>query len=176
RQIATVLDMYADTWDGFYPPRSSPRWTSLLSDEREMWEIYRCPTDKEGVGGTSDNVEDDLVGRSYFMNGFNDFHLERAHGVGGVGASTNRSMPRFAIDMPSETIVWSEKQSDSAHFYLDILEGDGNDFTELEPSRHGPWLSVYGMADASARTMTYPDPLTPVNLFGVTRWGRESVQ
>ena len=175
RQLATALDMYANTFHGLYPARSSPRWVALLSADFDVGSVLLCPEDPDGAGGTEDNIEEDRVGRSYFLNGFNDHHVDANGGEGGVELSLGRSMPRYAVEYPSETCAWGEKKTQSQHFYLDILEGLGNDFTELEPGRHGRLLSVYGMADSSVTTLRHPGSLTPVNLWGVTPWGRASV-
>ena len=176
RQLNTALDMYANTYDGLYPVRQPPRWVAQLTDLYDVKPVLLCPEDRDGAGGTvDDNIEEDQVGRSYFINGFNDFHVEVNGGVGGVELSEGKSMAREAVGFPSETCTWGEKKTESQHFYLDILEGLGNDFTELEPSRHGHLISVYGMVDGSVTTLTHPASLTPVNLWGVTTWGRESV-
>jgi type II secretory pathway pseudopilin PulG len=176
RQLATALDMYANTYKGMYPARETPRWVAQLTELYDVTPVLLCPEDRDGAGGTvDDNIEEDEVGRSYFFNGFNDFHVDANGGVGGVEQSDGKSMAREAIAFPSETSTWGEKKTESQHFYLDLLEGLGNDFTELEPSRHGKLLSVYGMADGSASTLTHPESLTPVNLWGVTTWGRASV-
>ena len=79
---------------------------------------------------------------------------------------------RSGIWRPSETGLFAEKKTESSHFYLDILEGLGNDFTELEASRHADRLSNYAFADVSVRSLRHPAALTPVNIFGVTPWGR----
>ena len=71
--------------------------------------------------------------------------------------------------------MFAEKKTESTHYYLDILEGIGNDFTELETGRHQRRLSNYAFADASVRRIKHPDALIPVNLFGITDWGRQGL-
>ncbi|MBK7403380.1 MAG: type II secretion system protein [Phycisphaerales bacterium] len=175
RQIDTAVAMYADAFEGLYPPRSSPRWVSLLSERYDMGNVLLCPEDREGAGGTSDNIKEDQVPRSYFFNGFNDYFVDRNGGEGGVELSNNKSMPEGGLLFPSETCLWGEKRTASTHFYLDILEGLGNDFTEMEPGRHGRANSNYAFGDGSVHSIRHPGALTPVNIWGVTRWGRESV-
>ncbi len=176
RQLALALDLYANAYKDLYPARQSPRWVAQLTEEGGVAPVLLCPEDDEGSGGSDDNIQTDRVGRSYFFNGFNDWHADHAGGTAtGIAASNGRSMPRYGITFPSQTCTWGEKRSQSNHFYLDILEGLGNDFTELEPSRHGHLISVYGLSDSSVRTLKHPESLTPINMWGVTRWGRESV-
>lgn len=175
RQLATALDMYADTHDGLYPPRSSPRWVAQLSLDYDMKSMLLCPEDEYGAGGTDDNIEHDQVGRSYFFNGFNDYFMDGLVLGGSVQVVQGQSMPRYAITFPSDTCNWGEKKTESQHFYLDLYEGLGNDFTELEPDRHGRLTSVYGMADSSVTTLRHPESLVPVNMWGVTPRGRSSV-
>jgi prepilin-type N-terminal cleavage/methylation domain-containing protein/prepilin-type processing-associated H-X9-DG protein len=175
RQINTALEMYTGEFDSLYPPRSSPRWVAQLAGRYEIGSVLLCPEDREGVGGTGDNSDQDQAPRSYFFNGFNDFFVDRNSGQGGIEQSDGKSMPTWGVNFPSDTCLWGEKRSESTHFYLDILEGLGNDFTELEPSRHGTNNSNYGMADGSCRAIHHPAALTPINLWGVTSWGRESV-
>jgi len=175
RQLGTALDLYANDHRGLYPPRESPRWVALLTEGYDADPVLLCPADPLGAGGTDDNIEADRAPRSYLLNGFNDHHVDANGGEGGVELSLGRSMPRYAIEFPSRTCTWGEKRTESRHFYLDILEGLGNDFTELEPSRHADLVSVYAMADVSASTLKHPESLTPVNLWGVTPWGRASV-
>jgi len=175
RQLDTAVDMYASGWKGLYPPRSSPRWVALLSEHYDAGPVLLCPQDREGAGGTPDNIEQDRVPRSYFVNGFNDYFVDRNGGQGGVEQAMDKSMPSWAVDFPSQTALLGEKRTESTHFYLDLLEGMGNDFTELEPARHGRDTSNYAMADSSVTSIRHPGALTPINLWGVTKWGRESV-
>jgi prepilin-type N-terminal cleavage/methylation domain-containing protein/prepilin-type processing-associated H-X9-DG protein len=175
RQIDTATELYTGAFDGLYPPRSSPRWVSLLATHAEVGSVYLCPEDRDAAGGTPDNLPEDRAPRSYLFNGFNDYFVDRRGGQGDVGQAEGKSMPTWGVDFPSDTCLWGEKRSESTHYYLDILEGLGNDFTELEPSRHGLNTSNYAMADGSARSIKHPAALTPVNLWGVTKWGRESV-
>ncbi len=68
---------------------------------------------------------------------------------------------------PSDTIILGEKNSDQGDFYMDLLEGPGNDFDGiLEQARHdGKSGSNYAMADGSARYMKEYTDLSPLNLW-----------
>jgi prepilin-type processing-associated H-X9-DG protein len=64
---------------------------------------------------------------------------------------------------------------------MDLIEGVGNDVTELEQSRHGsanpntrPGGSNYAYADGSARFRAFGDTLSPVNEWATTEVYRDT--
>lgn len=173
RQLGSAANMYADDERDRFPARTSPHWVDRLMTSYGMKPILVCPSDPEPVGGWPGDTEIDREPRSYFINGFNDRFADQT-GTRNLGDYTGMAMVRGIIWNPSDVAIWGEKDTGSQHFYLDILEGLGNDFTELEPNRHGPGIANYGFVDTSVRVVKYPEALTPVNIFGVTRWGRES--
>lgn len=78
----------------------------------------------------------DTAPRSYLMNGWNDcFQVEMGGGFS-IGAILGKAMSEQMIKQPIETIVFGEKETSSGYFDMDMLEGIGNDFTEVEQSRH----------------------------------------
>lgn len=174
RQWGLAANMYADDHRDRFPPRSRPHWVELLLTGYEMKPVLVCPADFEPVGGFPGDSEIDLESRSYFINGFNDAFSDQKGGTRDMSAFGGMAMRRGQIWNPSDVALWAEKNTESRHFYLDILEGLGNDFDEMEHNRHGLGISNYGFSDGSVRVVRYPEMLTPVNIFGVTRWGRES--
>ncbi len=94
-----------------------------------------------------------------------------------MGNLNGRSMRESAIKVPSETVVFGEKASDSPHYYMDFLEdkggnGLGNDVTEVEQSRHSSQPhssrgggSNYAFSDGSTRYLRFSKSFTPVNLW-----------
>ncbi|HTH49036.1 MAG TPA: H-X9-DG-CTERM domain-containing protein, partial [Candidatus Limnocylindria bacterium] len=65
--------------------------------------------------------------------------------------------------------------TNSDNFYMDFLEGSGNDVTEIVRNRHmssGPKRkdggSNYGFADGHAEFLKYRGVLYPLNLWAVT--------
>ena len=92
------------------------------------------------------------------------------------------SMAESDIPNPTETILFGEKETGSQHFYMDFLKTTaGNDFEELEHSRHtGPKNaggSDYAFADGSARYLKYGRSVTPENLWAVTdSWRHNTVK
>jgi hypothetical protein len=92
-----------------------------------------------------------------------------------MNAISGASMKESGITNPSQTIVMGEKKSDSGHFYMDFLEGQGNDVDQIERSRHSTTErdgksggSVYTFADGSSRYIKYRGVLYPLNLWSVT--------
>lgn len=174
RQLGIAANMYADDHKDRFPPRSSPHWVDLLMTGYEMKPVLICTADFEPIGGFPGDTEIDREPRSYFINGFNDAFSDQRGGSRNLGEFTGMAMRRGQIWNPSDVALWAEKKTNSRHFYLDILEGLGNDFEEMERNRHGVGLSNYGFSDGSVKVVKFPEMLTPVNIFGVTRWGRES--
>ena len=104
--------------------------------------------------------------RSYLINGFNDYYLEFLH-------TENRALPvpENVIRLPSDTIIFGEKKTESGHFYMDAFDGDDRD--QIERSRHSANAkknsrsggSNYTLADGSARFIKYRGGLYPLNLW-----------
>jgi len=180
RQLAISLTMFVDDNEDKHPTRRLPGgWTTALSDGYKDERVLLCPSDilypataiKDPVKWPYDSAP-----RSFIMNGWNDYYEEQM----GAGWSFNKmvgtSMPDHAIKEPSETIIFGEKESNSAHYYMDFLETTaGNDFEELEHSRHsgtkGSGGSDYAFADGSARYLKYGKSVNPQNLWAVTdKW------
>ena len=89
-----------------------------------------------------------------------------------MAAISGKAMSEQMIKLPSETIAFGEKETGSGHYYMDMLEGVGNDFTEVEQSRHSAsgqksGGSNFAFADGSARYLRYGQMLTPQNLWAV---------
>ena len=178
RQLGTGLSLYADDNKDRYPTRGGipdfggiAHWAHHLTTGYAMDSVLVCPADFEPVGGFDGDIDTDFGPRSYFINGFNDHFFVQTDDMN-IHNYIGMAMNRADIFFPSDTAVFAEKDSESRHFYLDILEGLGNDFTEIEPSRHGPLISNYAFADTSVRSLKYPEPISPTNIFATTKWGR----
>ena len=172
RQLNLSLRLYLDENEDRFPSRRTLRawWPALLREGYQALSILRCPSDVANPasnGGPS--VDDaDKAPRSYIMNGWNDSL--------GFLRSTN-SMRESAITEPSATITFGEKESNSGHFWMDLLETGrggavGNDYTELEQTRHSSkgsnkagGGSVYGFVDGSVHYLGFGRSLAPINLW-----------
>src|SRR4030095_7600473 len=101
--------------------------------------------------------------RSYLFNGFNDVFTN--------APSPGASIAESEIIESSETILFGEKDSTSGHWWMDYWMGD--DFRELEQSRHGSSPngggggSNYSFSDGSARYLPFGRSLDPINLWFV---------
>jgi prepilin-type N-terminal cleavage/methylation domain-containing protein/prepilin-type processing-associated H-X9-DG protein len=191
RQLGLAAKMYAMDNRDFYPPRNSTRrWPSQMQSQYQNLDVLRCPSDvvEPATGGAPD-VEADAEPRSYLINGWNDYISDA---LGGAGTAEFQAFLRGApygvrenvIRHPSETVLFGEKQSDSPHFYCDLLEPDwqenilGNDITEVAWSRHsgaarqGEGGSNYGMVDGSVAYLKYAEVSRPLNMWAVTDEGR----
>ena len=167
-QINLALKMYASDNEDKLPVRGQAvRWPNMLYDYYQETKLLRCPSDvpkplTNGGSGPADNAP-----RSYIINGFNDYF--------GTLRITN-DITEAAIKEPSETISFGEKTSESGHFWMDFLEGRGNDITELEQTRHSSPRSnsqsgggsIYGFMDGSVRYLGWLRCMSPINLWAIT--------
>lgn len=181
RQLGLSLRMYVDDNRGIHPPRSTgvpiPRWTTKLAESYRDVRMLRCPSDSQNpppatAETRTNEVPYDAAPRSYLINGWNDFFQAQMGSAFNMGSLENQSMDDNAIHEASETIVLGEKRTTSPHFFMDLLEGVGNDVTELEQSRHGNSVkdskgggSNYAFSDGSARYVRYSKTFQPVNLW-----------
>jgi len=168
KQLALSMTMYIDDNEGRYPLRGgSSRWTTVLQDGYRDLKILRCPSDlSKGVtfGGSTPA---DNAPRSYILNGFNDYF---------DSAKQTNALPEDAINEPSDTVVFAEKEGDDpvnhGHFWMDSYQND--DLITIDQSRHhagGPAAraggSNYSFADGSIRFMRFGTTLAPINMWAV---------
>lgn len=185
RQLGLAHVMYGDDQNGLYPPRSgNNRWPTQLQPYYQDIALLRCSSDKRKKNNNSNQgnppvanlqVDPDQAFRSYIINGWNDYFEMMMGKRFSMNAISGESMRESGITNPSQTIVMGEKKSDSNHFYMDFLEGAGNDVDQIERSRHSATVrnskaggSVYTFADGSSRYIKYRGVLYPLNLWSVT--------
>ena len=181
KQLGISLIMYVDDNEARMPPRQLPNgWPTQLRDGYKDLKILLCPSDQNPVTGVNNPAwPADSAPRSFIVNGWNDY-FQATMASWSFGAMIGTRLPEAAIKEPSETIFFGEKQSASAHYYMDFLEtAAGNDFEELEHSRHSgqgaSGVSNYAFADGSARFLKYGKSVSPVNLWAVTPAWRTNV-
>lgn len=178
RQFNLSSQMYADDNDGRYPPRSNiARWPTQLEPIYRILTMLRCPSDglnPKTLPSDPSKYPADAAPRSYIINGWNDFFLVST-GNPDVGTYEGMSLKGQVVPHPSETVVFGEKETESTHYYMDFLEGNGNDLEELEQGRHsgkgpksGGGGSNFAMIDGSATFLKYHRSLSPFNMWAVT--------
>jgi prepilin-type N-terminal cleavage/methylation domain-containing protein len=190
RQLGLSLTMYADDNQDYYPLRTNvSRWPTTLHDGYRLPEVLLCPTDgpnPQTFINDPTNFPADASPRSYFINGWNDFfYVEDPPDFNAyMSGSFPGGMKDTNIKYPTDTVAFGEKNTDSGHFYMDLLEPGpngvvGNDFSELEQGRHSAVShnsqsggSNHAFVDGSARFLKYGMGVKPINLWAVTDYGR----
>lgn len=196
RQIGLSLVLYADDFEGYFPPRSNvQRWPSHLRDGYRNLRLLVCPSDGQNPATQNVNTNTqpaDGAPRSYIINGWNDYFHEAlgegANWTAYMAGTYPRGIRDTAIPKASETIAFGEKETTSPHYYMDFFERDaktgveGNDVNEVEQSRHagtGPSSrgggSNHAFADGSVRFLRYGKAMSPLNLWAVTEAGRTNL-
>jgi prepilin-type N-terminal cleavage/methylation domain-containing protein len=174
RQLDLACIMFVDENEGKFPARTGgnpPRWPEALREGYKDMRVLVCPTDR--TNATPAGVTNaDLATRSYLINGWNDCYQVEMGGAFSMAAIIGKAMSEQSIKNPSDTIVFGEKETSSGHYYMDMLEGVGNDFTEVEQGRHSASAqntggSVFAFADGSARYLSFGKMLAPENLWAV---------
>jgi prepilin-type N-terminal cleavage/methylation domain-containing protein/prepilin-type processing-associated H-X9-DG protein len=175
RQLGLSLSMYASDNSGLFPVRAdggtsnapNPRWPGSLRDGYRNVKVLRCPSDGPQDPATYADIDQyDSSPRTYILNGWNDY-TTNWNAIGW-------SLPENAIAVPSETVVFGEKKNKSQHFYMDLEEGKGNDYEELNQSQHTSGAgSNYNFADGSVRFFKLWLTVGPdINRWAVTATGR----
>ena len=180
RQLGLSLIMYGGDAEGYFPPRSdgsTPRWPAQLAEHFKDVRLLRCPSDGPNPNsGLASGTTADAMPRSFMINGWNDY-FEATMTNFSMGAITGKSMAESGIKLPSDTIMFGEKETTSPHYYMDFRENEGNDLTEVEQGRHGGvggkggTGSDFAFADGSARLLPYGRMQSPQNLWAITdKW------
>jgi prepilin-type N-terminal cleavage/methylation domain-containing protein/prepilin-type processing-associated H-X9-DG protein len=188
RQLSLAAQLYVDDNHGAYPPRyggtTTSRWPDKMYDNYgKNLKVLLCLSETTTPETSTDSTVADNAPRSYLINGWDDFFQNpNATPSDPLGLNAGDSMKETAIIHSSDTIVFGEKNSTNVDYYMDVNEGNGNDFNGiLQQSRHdsrGPDTdtggSNYAFADGSARFMKIHTPLYPLNLWCVSDTNRSS--
>jgi prepilin-type N-terminal cleavage/methylation domain-containing protein/prepilin-type processing-associated H-X9-DG protein len=187
RQLGLASQLYVDDNHGIFPNRSdSDRWPDKFYDYYgKSVKVLLCATDAiqpkpPATGNVSNNVAD-FAPRSYLINGFNDWIADAAGGNASMAAVNQfqGGIKQSAILLPSDTVVLGEKCNTNMDYYMDLLEGEGNDIQGIaDQTRHGgngsndsgigSGGSNYSFADGSARYLKCPQAFYPINLWCIS--------
>ena len=200
RQLGIASQIYAGDSQDTFPPRFYPpngilsRWPDKFYDSYgKSVKLLLCPTDagqgKSPATETNSTFVADASPRSYLMNGFNDWIADT---IGDTDfakvAAYPRGLKQNSIVFSSDTVLLGEKFSAAPDYYMDLLEGAGNDVNLIaEQSRHGgtganaangsgSGGSNYSFADGSARYIKFPGAFYPIDIWCISDANRKSTQ
>jgi prepilin-type N-terminal cleavage/methylation domain-containing protein len=184
RQLGLASGMYVNDSQGTFPPRiTTSRWPNGFYDYYgKNLKMLLCPdviTNFPETAGPSNNVAD-AAPRSYFINGWNDCFYDTLSADDYTGAFSSGNYPiglkENVIIHPSDTVLLGEKIDSRGDFYMDMLIGNGDDFSgAVAQDRHsgqGIGTSTGGVnntfADGSARYYKFGSSFDPINLWANT--------
>jgi len=198
KQISLATTIYSVDNSGYLPPRTNVnRWPALLFETFQKVEILVCPTDRmRGVPMTDTGAAHlaDRSPRSYLINGWNDYFnnvLAPADFTKYMaGVYEKAAIKENAIVRPSDTVTFGEKKNllttdgvpVAADYYMDLLEGLGNDADRVERGCHSTLRpgtasktgrSNYGFADGSVRALRYGKEVYPENMWAISEADRK---
>ncbi len=180
RQLSLAAHLYVDDNQGAYPPRYdgvtvTSRWPDKFYNYYgKNTNVLLCLSETATPATMHDDpAPADNAARSFLINGWNDY-FENPNDFNGMRGG--ESMKENAIVYTSDTVILGEKNSTNIDYYMDVNEGQGNDFTGiLQQSRHdslGPDTetggSNYAFSDGSARYMKIHTALYPLNLWCIS--------
>ena len=191
RQLGLASRLYVDDNQGTYPPRNDvDRWPDKFNQYYgKQLKLLLCPTD--GINGqtantdTNSSITADHAPRSYLINGWNDWFADQIGSTDFSNVTTAEAqagLKENSILKSTETVILGEKFSSAADYYMDLLEGGGNDNDQvLEQSRHsltgavsltsgsaGTGGANYAFGDGGVRYFKCPSALSPLNLWCIT--------
>ncbi len=190
RELGIASRIYVDDNQGTFPPRlTTIRWPYRFYDAYgHNLKLLLCPTDLQftntpNTGSVSNNPADPAP-RSYFINGFNDYFLDllgqQVFDSQYLPALYQNGLKENAVIHPSDTVILGEKRSSAMDYYMDNLDGQGDDFSgKLEQSRHSGSLipaangiggggSNYTFSDGSTRYIKCPGTMDPLDLWCIS--------
>jgi prepilin-type N-terminal cleavage/methylation domain-containing protein/prepilin-type processing-associated H-X9-DG protein len=194
KQLSLAAKLYAGDANDQLPPRTNEwRWPTALQDGYRDLRILVCATDAtRGIPPTVTGsvALADRSPRSYVINGWNDYFW-RQTGNPDPNSYNGRSIKEGAIKKPTDTIVFGEKKNVPApppedrlsrHYFMDLLEGLGNDLDQVERGCHSTQRpgtvsssggSNYAFADGSARYLKFGRDVRPENIWAIDDLDRQ---
>jgi len=190
KQLSLSAQLYAGDFEDKLPPRTNQwRWPTLLREGYRNLNLLVCPTDvRRGTPPTDTGspTEEDRAPRSYLINGWNDY-FRNTLSAGDFELYMRAAYPKSSIKTtgirkPADTVLLGEKRNIelpppaterySQHYFMDLLEGVGNDFDQVERAAHSSGRvasrsggSNFAFADGSARYLRYGKEIWPENLW-----------
>jgi prepilin-type processing-associated H-X9-DG protein len=180
RQLGIASLMYSSENSGLLPPRYGTNlWPTHLNPYFQDLSVLTCPTDNPKKFRESEEV--DLAPRSYLYNGWNDYWSEKGIEVGFV--VSDLSVPEAEIPMPSQTLLFGEKISESHRYHVNLSQGD--DVSNVDNRKHhsSPGAnslnsggSNFAFVDGSVRFLPFGGAISPLNLWAISeKWRTNSI-
>ena len=184
RQLAISAALYTTDHDGLFPPRKLYQsWPSQFQPGYLNVDVLLCPT--EGLPtGTGDPNDADNAPRSYIMNNFSDYFsatLSLTDWRSFTKGNYPGSLKEVEILQPTETILFGEKKSGRADFYVDVKSPLFREPEITEQRRHNRASdsesggSNHAYLDGSVRYTRFGRTLCPVNEWAVTESARTNL-
>jgi len=191
KQLSLSVTLYAGDHGDQLPPRTNAyRWPTLLQEGYRNLALLVCPTDSTRgtpLTQTDSPTVADRSPRSYVINGWNDY-FKRTLSEADFNAYMFARFPRAslkesAIRKPTQIAMFGEKKNlqgfaipVSQHYFMDLLEGQGNDADQVERGCHGTPRSGslsrsggsnYTFSDGSVRFLRYGRDVWPENIWAM---------
>jgi len=198
KQISLAASMYELDNNGYLPPRTNQnRWPAHFQDTLQKVDLLVCPTDlMRGVPLTDTGAANlaDRSPRSYLINGWNDYFKDNLPAAEFSrymsGVFERAAMKENGVLRPTDTVLFGEKKNlqntdgirVAADYYMDLLEGLGNDADRVERGCHSTLrpgtasktgTSNYGFADGSVRSLRYGTDVYPENMWAISDVNRK---
>lgn len=186
RQLLVANTMYAGDNRNTFTPRSNiERWPAFLFPYYSTTNVLICPSETNnspisgGWGATTNLYRPDTACRSYIINGFDDAYVAKYNDPGFQKDVPWPVLAESAIAQPSLTILFGEKLTYAADYYMDYFNFD--DGLRLDQNKHGHsfantnWGGANnGFADGSARLVKVNQGFMPVNMWCLTEQWRNN--
>jgi prepilin-type N-terminal cleavage/methylation domain-containing protein/prepilin-type processing-associated H-X9-DG protein len=187
RQLSLSANLYGGDNGELLPPRTNAyRWPTLLQDYYKNLDLLVCPSDAKRGPPLTDSgspTPADRSPRSYIINGWNDYFW-RITGKSDVNSFNGMAIKENAIRKPSDTVMFGEKKNLqmeaglqlSPHYFMDLLEGVGNDADQIERGCHSTQRagtvskagsSNFAFADGSVRSLKFGRDVWPEHLWAM---------
>ena len=188
KQMGLSMVLYAQDYNGGFPPRSSDalgHWPTQLKKYYVTLDMLQCPTELKQRNPkdplhpivNKPGVKPDMAIRAYIINGWNDYFF-KGNAAANVDSIVGKQVIEASLPQPALTIVMGEKKILSDHFYMDLLEGAGNHIDQIERSRHSTTKksvdqktvnggSNYAFADGHSGFIKYKGTVYPLNYWAV---------
>jgi prepilin-type N-terminal cleavage/methylation domain-containing protein len=165
KQLSLAGKMYWDDNEGHLSVRGGIRWTTAFLPYYQDLRLLKCPSDTtigDSFGGPN---LCDRAPRSYMINGFNDY-FKKSNGQ-------TDGMPENAIQWPTDTVLFGEKEGASGHGHFWMDSYDNDDLIEIQQSMHNTGGnpnsrgggSDYAFCDGSARFYRWGQTFSPINMW-----------